>query len=118
MPTFFGATRTLRRNAIGKGIRMESAVRSKGKPTALILVRFCDVVHIVGGKVLPRVVPNNGQKSPRGTFEMLHQHRSGRSVAGTIWRRRQYLLQILAVTRCGPKDYDHVHRYTHIAHGV
>src|SRR5207249_879546 len=96
--------RTLRRNAISQSIRMESAVLSKSKPTALILVRLCDVIHIVSGKVLPRVIPNNGQKSPRGTFEMLHQHRSGRSVAGTIRRCRQYLLQVLTVPRCGPKD--------------
>src|SRR5207248_8499590 len=97
---------------------MEGAVLAKSKPATLILVRLRYVVPIVRGKVLPRVVSNNSQKSPRATFEVLHQHRSGRSVAGTVPWRRQNLLQILTMSRRGPKDRDHVNRSSTLALGV
>ncbi len=97
---------------------MEGAVLAKSKPTALILVRLRHVVHVVGGKILPGVVPNNSQKSPRATFEVLHEHGSGRGVARTVRWRRQYLLQILTVSRCWPKNRDHINLPATLALGV
>src|SRR5438552_13323816 len=94
---FSGTARTLRRDTVSHCIGMESTVFSKTEPAARILVRFGNIVRIVGGKILPRIVTNDGQECPRSAFQMLHQNRPARSIARSVRWRAQYLLQLLTV---------------------
>ena len=86
-PNAFGVHRTalqlfrhLRRYAIGERVGVKIGVITQTVPRTIFLGCLADAAFLTFGKIIPRIVPSDGEERPVGTFQVLHQYVAGSRV--------------------------------------
>ena len=75
----------LRRYAIGERVGVKIGVITQTVPGTILFVRLRDAVFFTRGKVIPRIVPGDGEERPVGALQMLHQYVARSRVVCRAW---------------------------------
>src|SRR6266545_5853828 len=85
----------LRRYAIRERVGVKIGVVTQTVPGTVLFVRLRDAVFLTGCKIIPRIVPSDGEERPIGAFQMLHQYVAGSRVICRAWQFAKHFFQLL-----------------------